>query len=96
MTSLVLACSLIGLGLYGALTRRDLIAVLASIEVMLGGSQVLLAAYGAAVTSASAAQGMNLLVLAVGAGEASIGLALLIVLVRSGRTRAEDIQEVRG
>lgn len=96
MTSLALGCALIGLGLYGALTRRDLIAVLASIEVMLGGSQVLLAAYGAAVTSAATAQAINLLVLAVGAGEASIGLALVIVLVRSGRTRTDDIQEVRG
>jgi NADH-quinone oxidoreductase subunit K len=96
MNSLLLASVLIGLGLYGALTRRDLIAVLASIEVMLGGAQLLLAAYAAASASPSLAQGANLIVLAVGAGEAAIGLALLVTLVRRGRRRTEDIEEVRG
>ena len=53
MTSLGLSCLLIGLGLYGVLTRREIVAVLISIEVMLGGAQLLLAAY-AAGTSAPA------------------------------------------
>lgn len=96
MTSLLLASALMGIGLYGALTRRDLIAVLASIEVLLGGSQLLLAAYSAGIVSASAAQAVNLIVLAVGAAEAAIGLAIFVVLLRSGRSRVEDIEEVRG
>jgi len=96
MQSLLLASALIGLGLYGALTRRDLIAVLASIEVMLGGAQLLLAAYAAVTAAPSIAQGVNLVVLAVGASEAAIGLALVVVLVRRGRRRTEDIEEVRG
>ena len=96
MTSLALACVLISVGLYGLLTRRDIIAVLASIEVMLGGAQLLLAAYSAGVTLASAAQGITLIVLATIAAEAAVGLALLVALVHRGRTRTDEIEEVRG
>ena len=96
MTSLLLATLLMGIGLYGALTRRDIVAVLASIEVLLGGAQLLLAAYGAAAPSPSVAQGLNLIVLAVGAAEAAIGLGLLFSLVRHGRRRTDQIEEVRG
>lgn len=96
MTSLVLSCALIGLGLYGVLTRRDLVAVLASIEVMLGGAQLLLAAYAAGTSAPATAQGVTIIVLATGAAEAAVGLALLVALVRRGRTRTEQIGEVRG
>ncbi|HEY5467945.1 MAG TPA: NADH-quinone oxidoreductase subunit K [Coriobacteriia bacterium] len=96
MTSLALACVLMSVGLYGLLTRRDIIAVLASIEVMLGGAQLLLAAYSASVTLASAAQGVTLIVLATIAAEAAVGLALLVALVHRGRTRTDQIEEVRG
>lgn len=96
MTSLVLACLLVSLGLYGVLTRRDLVAVLASIEVMLGGAQLLLAAYAAGAAGAAAAQGVTVIVLAVGGSEAAVGLALLVALVRHGRTRTDEIEEVRG
>ena len=96
MTSLVLACGLIGIGLYGVLTRRDLVAVLASIEVMLGGAQLLLVAYSAGTKAAAFAQGVTVVVLATGAAEAAVGLALLVALVRRGRTRTDEIEEVRG
>ena len=96
MTSLLLACALVGVGVYGVLTRRDLVAVLASIEVMLGGAQVLLAAYAAASPSPASAQGLTVIVLAVAAAEAAVGLALLIALVRHDRTRTDEIREVRG
>jgi NADH-quinone oxidoreductase subunit K len=96
VTSLILACSLIGLGLYGVLTRRALVAVLASIEVMLGGAQLLLAAYAAGTTAPATAQGVTVIVLATAAAEAAVGLALLVTLVRHGKTRTDQIEEVRG
>ncbi|MDO8916338.1 MAG: NADH-quinone oxidoreductase subunit K, partial [Coriobacteriia bacterium] len=34
---MVVACLLFCLGLYGVITRREIVAVLASVEVMLGG-----------------------------------------------------------
>ena len=96
MTSLVLSCVLIGLGLYGVLTRRDLVVVLASIEVMLGGAQLLLAAYAAVTSAPAVAQGVTIVVLATAAAEAAVGLALLVALVRRGRTRTDQIKEVCG
>lgn len=96
MTSLVLSCALIGLGLYGVLTRRAMVAVLASIEVMLGGAQLLLAAYAAGTSAPATAQGVTIVVLATAAAEAAVGLALLVALVRHGRTRTDQIEEVRG
>jgi len=96
VTSLVLSCVLIGLGLYGVLTRRDLVVVLASIEVMLGGAQLLLAAYAAGTSAPAVAQGVTIVVLATAAAEAAVGLALLVALVRRGRTRTDQIKEVRG
>ena len=96
MRALALACALVGLGLYGALTRRELVAVLASIEVMLGGATLLLVAYGAGSSAPDVGQGIALLVLTVGAAEAAVGLALVVALVRRGRTRTDEITEVRG
>lgn len=96
MTSLALSCLLIGIGLYGLMTRRDLVAVLASIEVMLGGAQLLLAAYAAGTSAPAAAQGVTIIVLATVAAEAAVGLALLVALVRRNRTRTDQIEEVRG
>lgn len=96
MNSLILSCVLIGLGLYGVLTRRDLVAVLASIEVMLGGAQLMLAAYAAGTAAAATAQGLTIIVLSTAAAEAAVGLALLVALVRRSRTRTDQIEEVRG
>ena len=94
--TLVLSCALVALGLYGVLTRRDLVAVLASVEVMLGGASLLFVAYAANGRAAAIGQGFALIVLAVGAAEAAIGIALLVALVRRGRTRTDEITEVRG
>jgi len=96
VTTLVLACVIVAAGLYGVLTRRDLVAVLASVEVMLGGASLLLVAYAAAGTAPAAGQGYALFVLAVGAAEAAVGIALLVSLVRRGRSRTDQITEVRG
>jgi NADH:ubiquinone oxidoreductase subunit K len=94
VTSLVLSAALIGL--YGVLTRRQIVAVLASVEVMLGGSTLLLVSYGAGLANPAAAQGYALIVLVVIAAEAAVGLALLVTLVRHGLSRTDEITEVRG
>jgi NADH:ubiquinone oxidoreductase subunit K len=94
--TLVLSCLVAAAGLYGVMTRRDLVAVLASVEVMLGGASLLLVSYAAAGTAPAGGQGYALLVLAVGAAEAAVGIALLVSLVRRGRSRTDQISEVRG
>lgn len=103
MSLLAVACALFGIGLYGVLARRDIIAILASVEVMLGGGMVLLVGLGTSVAhkgAASAAlsvQGIALVVVVVAAAEAAVGLALLLAVARRARTsRIDDLTEVRG
>lgn len=96
MNSLILSCTLMGMGLYGVLTRHDLVAVLASVEVLLGGAQLALVAYAAGTPAAATAQGITVIVLCTAGAEAAVGLALLVALVRRGRTRTDQIEEVRG
>ncbi len=102
MRALILAAVLFGLGVYGVLTRRDLIVVLGSIEVMLGGANVWVVAVsttyrfpaGASASVSGATAGLLVLVLA--AAEAAVGLALLTTLVRRNRTRVDDLKELSG
>ncbi len=108
MILVALSCALFGIGLFGVLARRDIVAILASIEVMLGGPLLLLiglgstaraAAANAAAASGQAAtvEGAALLVIVVAAAEASVGLALLVTVARrSHTTTLEDLSEVRG
>ena len=99
MMLLAVACALFGVGLCGVLVRRDIVAVLASIEVMLGGALLLLVGLGATMTTAQPprAQGIALMVLVVVAAEAAIGLALLVAVARQTRTtRIDELTEVKG
>ena len=93
------SCLLFAIGLCGVLVRRDIVAVLASIEVMLGGALLLLVGLAATLNTAQPmrAHGMALMVLVVIAAEAAVGLALLIAVARQNRTtRIDELTEVRG
>jgi NADH-quinone oxidoreductase subunit K len=96
---LAVSCALFGLGLAGVLVRRDIVAVLASVEVMLGGAMLLLVGLASTAKGSDPthAQGVALMVLVVVAAEAAVGLALLVALARSHRTtRVDDLMEVKG
>jgi NADH:ubiquinone oxidoreductase subunit K len=57
MMLIALSCLIFGIGLFGVLARKDTVAILASIEVMLGGPLLLLVGLGATGrTGASAAR----------------------------------------
>jgi NADH-quinone oxidoreductase subunit K len=106
MTLIILSCSLFAIGLFGVLARRDTIAILASVEVMLGGPLLLMVGLGGAARKGAGAlaasqaihvEGIALLVLVVAAAEAAVGLALLVAVARSTRSTAlEDLREVKG
>jgi NADH-quinone oxidoreductase subunit K len=99
MMLLAVACALFGIGLCGVLIRRDIVAVLASIEVMLGGALLLLVGLGATMATAQPLRthGIALMVLVVVAAEASVGLALLVAVARQTHaTRIDELTEVKG
>lgn len=91
------AAALFCLGLYGLLSRRDLVAVLASVEVMMGGALVLLVGLGAASADRAGIEGVALMILVVAAAEAAVGLALVVAAARrSHTTRIDELNKVRG
>lgn len=96
-------CAVFALGLYGVLTRRDLIGVLACVELMLGSAMVLLVGLATTVEAASGGpvpgviEGVGLFVIALAAAEAAVGLALLVHVARhAGTTRSDELAEVKG
>jgi NADH:ubiquinone oxidoreductase subunit K len=99
---LAVSSALFGIGLFGVLVRRDIIALLASVEVMIGGALVLLVGLGVSVRHSAAAstvsvEGIALLVVVVAAAEAAVGLALLVAVARRSRvSRVDELTEVKG
>ena len=92
-TYLILSGILFAIGSFGFLARRNAISMLMSIELMLNGVNLAIVAFGAVGTAASAAaQGsvMALMVMAVAAGEATVGLAIVIAIYRNRRTPLVD------
>lgn len=68
-------------GLVGVLIRRNFIIVLMSIEIMLNGANLNLVAFSQHLNSL-AGQVVALFVIAIAAGEAAVGLAIIIVVFR--------------
>jgi NADH-quinone oxidoreductase subunit K len=86
---LFLAAALFSLGVFGALTRRNGIAIFLSIELMLNAANLVLAAH-ARLLGDRAGQMVVFFALAVAAAEAAVGLALFIAIFRLRKTIDAD------
>ncbi len=88
---LVLSSILFAIGLYGALTKRNTIVVLMSIEIMLNAVNIALVAFSRYITPALlTGQVFAIFVIVVAAAEASVGLAILISVYRNRKTIETD------
>ena len=94
---LILASLLFSIGSFGFLARRNAISMLMSIELMLNGANLAIVAFGAfGATPVGApplsAQGsvIALMVMAVAAAEATVGLAIVIAIFRNKKTPLVD------
>ncbi len=84
------------IGVFGFITRRNIIIVLISIELMLNGVNISLVAFSHYLEDLRG-QILVFLVIAVAAAEAAIGLALLIALFRNKETiHLDELNEMRG
>ena len=98
---LILAAILFGLGVLGFLVRRNVIIVLASIELMLNAANLSFVA-GSRMASANGSIDLDgplfaIFVILVAACEAAVGLALIIALYRLKQTVALDaVAELKG
>ena len=93
---LVLAAILFGLGLVGVLTRRNIVFVLLSLEVMLNASGLAFVV-GGAHWGQPDGQVMFLFILAMAAAEVAVGLALLVQLYyRFSTMDLDTVSDMRG
>jgi NADH:ubiquinone oxidoreductase subunit K len=84
---LILAGLLFCIGLYGALTKRNAIVILISIELMLNAVNIALVAFSRFITPvALTGQVFTIFVMVVAAAEVAIGLAIIIAIYRSRDT----------
>lgn len=95
---LLVSAALFCIGLFGVLARRNAVAILMAVELMLNAANVNLVAfwrYGE--PQAMAGQVFALIVFTVAAAEAAVGLALFIAIYRSRDTVAvEEIDLMKG
>jgi NADH-quinone oxidoreductase subunit K len=92
-TYLILSGILFAIGSFGFLARRNAISMLMSIELMLNAVNLAIVAFGLFGRFAdSIAQGavFALMVMAVAAAEATVGLAIVIAIYRNKRTPLVD------
>jgi NADH-quinone oxidoreductase subunit K len=80
--ALLAAAGLFGVGLAGALLRRNAITIFLSIEVMLNAANLALVGYGAHVGGYSG-QVVVFFAIAVAAAEAAVGLAIFVSVFRN-------------
>ncbi len=93
---LALSFLLFILGVVGVLVRRNLLTVLMSIELMLNAVNLNLVAFSRQLGDLNG-QVFTVFVIAVAAGEAAIGLAIIISLYRlKGSVNLDDAAEMKG
>ena len=88
---LILSAALFSAGVYGVLARRNAVAILMSIELMLNSVILnLIAFWRYRAPDEISGQVFAIIVFAVAAAEAAVGLALIISIYRRRQTVAAD------
>ena len=88
---LILAAVLFSIGLYSVLARRNAVAILLGIELMLNAANINLVAFWRYLDPAKmAGQAFAVIVFAVAAAEVAVGLALIISVYRRRMTIVAD------
>lgn len=83
-----LSIALFGLGLYGALRRTNAITILMCIELMLNAVNINLVAFSRHIETADPVRGQvfAIFVMCLAAAEVSVGLAIILSIVRVRKT----------
>ena len=88
---LVVSGILFAIGCFGFLARRNAISMLMSIELMLNAVNLTIVSFGAFVPALNGtASAIALMVMAVAAAEATVGLAIVMAIYRNRRTPLVD------
>ena len=88
---LILSGIIFAIGTFGFLARRNAISMLMSIELMLNAVNLAIVAFGSFVQALQTASSIiALIVMAVAAAEATVGLAIVMAINRNRRTPLVD------
>ena len=95
---LIVSAALFGIGAFGFMARRNAILMLISIELMLNSVNLSLVAFNAYVPGAHNAGAIfALIVMAVAAAEAGVGLAIILAIYRHRHTvNLQNINLLKG
>jgi NADH:ubiquinone oxidoreductase subunit K len=93
---LMLSATLFTIGLVGTVLRRNMITVLMCIELMLNAVNINLVAFSSRLASLEG-QVYTIFIITVAAGEAAVGLAIIIQLYRlKNSVNVDDAKELNG
>ena len=88
---LILSGLLFAIGMFGFLARRNAISMLMSIELMLNAVNLAIVAFGSFIPALGAGGSViALLVMAVAAAEATVGLSIVMAIYRNKKTPLVD------
>ncbi|MGE0706485.1 MAG: NADH-quinone oxidoreductase subunit NuoK [Planctomycetota bacterium] len=90
----IVAGALFAVGVFGVLSRRNLLIILMSVELMLNGANLSLVGFAREMAGEPGApdggQALVLMAMAVAAAEVAVGLSILIALFRHVRSVSVD------
>jgi NADH-quinone oxidoreductase subunit K len=93
---LMLSATIFCVGLIGVIVRRNMITVLMSIELMLNAVNINLVAFSQRLSSLEG-QVFTIFIITVAAGEAAVGLAIIIQLYRLRSTiNVDEARDLNG
>jgi NADH-quinone oxidoreductase subunit K len=88
---LTLSAILFAIGMFGFLARRNAISMLMAIELMLNAVNLSIVAFASFIPALGAGGSViALLVMAVAAGEATVGLSIILAIYRNKKTPLVD------
>jgi NADH-quinone oxidoreductase subunit K len=94
----LLASALFSIGLYGVITRKNAVLVLASVELMLAAVNINLVAFDVYLQDVlHAGQVFSLFIIALAAAEVGIGIAIVLMIFRNQQSAdPDDLRLMRG
>ncbi len=93
---LMLSATIFCVGLIGVIVRRNMIVVLMGVELMLNAVNINLVAFSDRLSSLEG-QIFAIFIITIAAGEAAVGLAIIIQLYRLRTTvNVDDVRELNG
>jgi len=94
----LVASALFSIGLYGVITRKNAVLVLASVELMLAAVNLNLVSFDTYLADQlHAGQMMSLFIIALAAAEVGIGIAIILMIYRNLHTAdVDELNEMKG